>query len=257
MFFFFILWREGQKKALSVLIFIGLAVVLTYSVTGPLRHTSGNFFDKMSAMISHGNNPFNAELRPQIPGTNRARITRPEMEYDYNPRISPLVHRIGQIWLFQMVYERSPEPIPHWGGQTYLPLMTALIPRFLHPEKPRETAGGQFAYRYNISHSPDDGTSINIPWITELLANFGPIGVLMGMTVIGLFLAILDKIFNAHGASDLEFLIGLTMIFRLAYPESNFSVMTGSMPLLFVALYAYFRIGTRVLDRLTVGRRQA
>lgn len=257
MFFFFILWREGQKKALSILLLIGLAVALSYSVTGPLRHTQGNFLDKISAMILHLEDPFNGDLRPRIPGTGRARITHnPEMEYDYDPRISPLVHRIGQIWLLQMVYERSPEPVPYWGGQTYLPLVTALVPRFLYSDKPRETAGGQFAYRYNLSRSPDDETSINIPWITELLANFGPVGLLMGMMAIGSLLAILDKVFNTHGASDLEFLIGLTMIFRLAYPESNFSVMTGSMPLLFVALYAYFRVGTRVLDRMPTGRRQ-
>jgi hypothetical protein len=43
--------------------------------------------------------------------------------------------------------------------------------------------------------------------------------------------------------NDLEFLIGLTLIFRLGYQESNFTVMTGSLPLLFAALYLYFRFG--------------
>jgi hypothetical protein len=64
----------------------------------------------------------------------------------------------------------------------------------------------------------------------------------------------MNRIFNAPGMSDPEFLIGLTLIYRLAYQESNFSVMTGSLALLFVSLYVYFRWGPLLLKRVAATR---
>jgi hypothetical protein len=63
-----------------------------------------------------------------------------------------------------------------------------------------------------------------------------------------LLLAILDRLFNRNAASDLEFLIGLTIWYKLIYQESNFSVMTGTLLPHFAALYLYFRFGPPILD---------
>jgi hypothetical protein len=74
--------------------------------------------------------------------------------------------------------------------------------------------------------------------------------VLIGMATFGILLAFLDRTLNAPGMSDLEFLVGLTLIFRLVYPESNFSVMTGSLVPLFAALYIYFAVGSKLIRRV-------
>jgi len=163
----------------------------------------------------------------------------------------PLVHRISHIWIFHYVYQKVPEQVPYWSGHSYKPILTSIIPRFLYPDKPTETIGNEFGRRFGIILENQTNTSINLPWITELLANFGKTGVVWGMTLIGIFLAFLDRFFNSPGGKDLEFVIGLTLIFPLVYPESNFSVMTGSMPLLFLSLYAYFGGGTWLFGRFT------
>ncbi len=54
----------------------------------------------------------------------------------------------------------------------------------------------RFGQIYRLTLNDDRQTSFNLPWITELLVNFGPIGVIAGMAVFGLFLAGLDRLFN-------------------------------------------------------------
>ena len=127
--------------------------------------------------------------------------------------------------VFQMVYDRSPDPVPFWGGESYKPIFTSFIPRAIYPAKPEERAGGEFGRRYGILQGNRARSSINIPWLTELLANFGTAGVFIGMGLFGVLLGFLDKTFNARGMTQPEFLIGITLIFPLVYPESNFTVM--------------------------------
>ena len=92
--------------------------------------------------------------------------------------------------------------------------------------------------------------SLNLPWITELFINFGPLSVPLGMAFFGILLALLDRLFNEAHLKNLEFLIGLTIIYRLVYPESNFSVTTGTLPILFLSLVIYFCLGNKILSHL-------
>ena len=92
--------------------------------------------------------------------------------------------------------------------------------------------------------------SLNLPWIVELLANFGRWGVFWGMALIGVFLAFLDRVFNSKGMTQFECIFGLSIIFPLVIPESNFSLMTGSLLPLFVSLYVYFTGGAWVLSKI-------
>ena len=247
-FFVFLLWRGGWFKVIQVLAVVGAIIVAGYSVTTATRYFSGEqtLTRKLAVMgkyivgLSHLKKRHTVQLHDR------------DLIVSYDLRISPLVHRFGQILVFQHVYGQSPQTVPYWGGETYLPLLTSFIPRVIYPNKPKEQLGAKFGYVYGLTHSDDGITSFNLPWITELLVNFGPLGVVAGMAVFGLFLAGLDKLFNARNMGEAEFLIGLTLIFRLWYQESNFSVMTGSLLPLFVSLYIYFRFGGNLLNRLII-----
>ena len=237
LFFVFVLWRERQFKLITALVVAGSLVAVSYSATIMARNHSSPADNRFVELASYIGKLVRGEAESRFPDQEEVRSVV------FDPRIAPLVARIGQIWVFQTVYERSPEPIPYLNGVTYRPLLTSFIPRFIYPDKPEERAGALFGNRYGFT--PDTETSVNIPWIIELLANFGPTGVLMGMVLFGLFLGFLDKVFNSGEMSDLEFLIGLTLFFRLCYQESNFSVMTGSLLPLFVSLVIYFCVGGR------------
>jgi len=253
LFFTFVLWRERQFKAISVLIAAGIVGALLYNVTNLARPQGDTAMDKLAAAGQHISKlitQFDHIERVKVDVTNTPLANLPGNAYEYDPRISILIHRMGHIWMFQHVYEQSPDPIPYWGGETYRPLLTSFIPRAIYPAKPEERTGAAFGYRYRLTVQESGRTSFNMPWILELLANFGPVGVPIGMALFGLFFAFLDRVFNSHKASDVEFLIGLTIFFRLGNQESNFSVMTGSLLPLFVALYVIFRFGPPILSRL-------
>ncbi len=248
MFAVFIMWRERQFRIAATILIVGACLALTYSFTVASRYAGSTAVQSIETAYDYA-------LR-LIRGEGRF-VTVPLIVKDqdvgeatYDLLISPLVTRIGQIWTFQAVHDLSPERVSYMDGATYRPLLTSFIPRIIYPDKPREQAGGEFGRHYGFMDDPAEQTSFNIPWIVELLANFGQRAVIVGMMLFGLLLAVLNRLFNARESGDLEFLIGLTIIFRLGYQESNFSEMTGSLLPLFVALYLYFRIGAGVLKRL-------
>lgn len=243
-FLAFVLWRARNFKTLAIIVTVGFVIASSYTATGAVRAWPKTLPDKLAAVGGYVATMASIERlsEPMADGSGR-NLTQ-------DPRISRLVNRIGQIWIFQHVYESSPGRVPYLAGATYIPLFTSLVPRFIYPEKPKEQAGILFGYRYGFTSKPDDTTSFNIPWMVELLANFGVSGVLIGMALFGALLSLLNRYFNAEDMTDLEFLIGLTIIFRLGYQESNFSVMAGSLPLLFVSLYFYFRLGATLYRRV-------
>jgi hypothetical protein len=159
-----------------------------------------------------------------------------------NAPIDSIISRTAHIILFSNVVEDTPARVPYWGGETYLPLLTSYIPRALFPGKPIENTGNRFGRRYQYLNSNDFITSYNLPWIVEMYANFGAIGVFIGMPSIGLMLAFLEQKINNPEMSSLEVVIGNTILFNLIYQESNLSLMTGSIFNLTLALYLLFKV---------------
>jgi hypothetical protein len=159
---------------------------------------------------------------------------------DDTSSLNTVIDRVGYINFFSKVIEDTPERVPYWGGQTYLPLLTKFIPRFIWPNKPAETIANQFGRRYGYLGSTDFSTALNLPWLVEAYANFGDFGMLIVMPLIGTFLAFLEQKFNRHDTNFLEFLIGATVLFRLPLQESNFSLMVGGIFMLVLSFYLLF-----------------
>ena len=79
-----------------------------------------------------------------------------------------------------------------------------------------------------------------------MYANFGIPGVILGMAIIGSLLALLVSVFNNPTMSPLEFVTGTAVIYWLAYPHSNLSLMTGSLIQFAICLWIYFRVGLSI-----------
>ncbi len=245
-FFIFVFWRERQYKLLFTGVVFSALILASYGTTTSMRSSSKSSIEKMKIagdVIYH-----------QLILGKKGWQHDEKRRYGFGGRFSSLVARTSQTWIFHAVDDRSPIPVPYWNGETYRPMLTSFIPRIFYPGKQLEKTGGEFGKRYGfLPHY--SVSSINLPWLTEMLANFGRWGVIWGMVIIGMFLAFLDRVFNSPDANDLEFVFGLTLIFPLVYPESNFSVMTGSMLPLFVSLYIYFVGGTWILNNLPIFNR--
>ena len=161
-------------------------------------------------------------------------------------RFMPLVRRISRIVVFSYVYDKTPDEVPFFDGASYRPLLTAIVPRLVWRDKPEEHFGQVFGHRYRIIWPSDRITSSNVSWLIEMYANFGIVGVILGMVLAGTLLACLMTTFNNPAMSSLEFVTGSAVIFWLAYPDSNLSLMTGSIPVLALSLWLYFRFGIRL-----------
>jgi len=150
--------------------------------------------------------------------------------------------RVAHLDALSRIIELTPSSVPYWNGETYLPLFTKFIPRFLWPEKPEERLGQEFGHRYGILDQTDSVTSVNLPWISEMYANFGPTGVILGMALVGVLLRYLEMKFNRKRMNILQAVFGLTVMLPLFYQESNLSLMVGGILLQVIVFYWLFRL---------------
>jgi hypothetical protein len=149
--------------------------------------------------------------------------------------------RSANLDLLADVIIRTPREIPYWGGQTYLSLVGAFVPRVLWPNKPTKELGQAFGHRYGYIGNSDTNTALNLPILVEFYANFGIAGVIAGMFLVGLIYFVLDRTVNNPGQDSLHSLVGVVILIPMANIESDFSLGFGGLILTGVALWLVLR----------------
>lgn len=152
------------------------------------------------------------------------------------------VTRFAQITLLSDVIKNTPEIVPYWNGETYLPLFTSFIPRIFWPGKPEIRVGNDFGHRYQILDEDDFNTSINLPILVEMYVNFGNSGIILGMPLLGCVLALIDTKMNNASMNELEFVVGASTIFGLVYQEVNASILFGTVIPFSIAMCKFIKI---------------
>jgi hypothetical protein len=145
--------------------------------------------------------------------------------------------RCANLDLLADVVRHTGSTVPFWGGETYLSLVGFAVPRFLWPSKPTKTLGQDFGHRYGYLDATDTWTSINLPFLVEFYANFGEIGVLIGMVIVGLVYRLLDNDLNRPGQPLQVTICGLVLLVPLSNIESDFSLVFGGLFMNAVALW--------------------
>jgi hypothetical protein len=149
--------------------------------------------------------------------------------------------RSANLELLADVIIRTPREIPYWGGQTYLSLVGAFVPRVLWPDKPTKELGQAFGHRYSYIGANDLGTALNLPVLVEFYVNFGIIGVILGMCLVGIIYCTLERLVNDAGQDTLHSLVGVVILIPLANIESDFSLGFGGLILNGAALWFVLR----------------
>jgi hypothetical protein len=139
------------------------------------------------------------------------------------------------------VIMRTPNEVPYWGGETYLSLVGAFVPRFLWPDKPSKELGQGFGHRYNYLDSHDEATSFNFPILIEAYANFGIVGVAVVMWLCGCIYMLVERAVNVPGQGDLLSLAGVVLIIPLTNIESDFSLGFGGLIMNGAAMWIVLR----------------
>lgn len=194
----------------------------------------------------------NSSLGERVVGIGKVIATN---AFDWNKAFSNetqryvrLIRRVSLILPFSHVVETTPVEVPYWQGDTYRTLFTGWVPRALWRDKPEERWGNEFGRRYAILPPAEREMSINLPGITEMYANFGRAGVIVGMVLCGLFLGFLSRFLNAPGAGTGEVAIAAGLLFPLFYQESNFTVMTGTLIPQIICFWIFFAVNFRLVS---------
>ena len=152
--------------------------------------------------------------------------------------LSRLTHSIKSL---VVVVDLSPKYVPYWEGYSYKILATKFIPRIFWENKPSDILGNVFGKRYKILNESDTNTSWNMPILNEFYVNFGIIGVLMGMFLLGLIFSLIP-IFLNYKYDNYLFIITFITLYPLFYLESHFSLTFGAVlqTFIFLLVYLYF-----------------
>lgn len=153
-----------------------------------------------------------------------------------------ITERLAMIGFMSHVVDETPEPIPYLYGQSYSGLLYSMIPRIAWPGKPVLNSGYWFSARYGMRAPGDEITSVNVPWLPEAYANFGIFGVTLGMFIIGVVLAVADRVFNSWGMTPLELLVGVCLLYGLTFQEASFTQMIAGIPPAALAFYLVFKL---------------
>jgi hypothetical protein len=157
--------------------------------------------------------------------------------------------RSANLDLFADVIRRTPGEIPYWGGTTYLSLVGSFIPRFLWPNKPTKELGQAFGHRYGYVGSRDSRTAINLPILVEFYANFGFLGVVLGMAVVGMVYRLVDRAMNNPGQDEILSLAGIVLMIPLTNIESDLSLGFGGLIMNGIAFWLVLRTIRRTVAR--------
>jgi len=138
-------------------------------------------------------------------------------------------------WSLLIVTKNTPNKIPYWQGYSYKILKSKIIPRIFWKNKPSDILGNEFGHRYNVLTrdsevtKKDMATSWNMPVLNEFYVNFGNIGVLIGMFIIGVLINLLTKIGSFRSESNLEAIICFYLFIPLFFFESHLSLLFGAI----------------------------
>ena len=228
-----IYWQENKKMPLAFV----MAVLLIIVALNPVKHV----FRSVTENEIVANLSF-AERSVLFVNSIQIFFNSGGSFYSILSSDSSTVNRFAHIASLSKVVEKTPNEVPYWMGETYKPLFTFFIPRILWADKPSENSGQTFGHRYSFLLPDDVTTSYNLPWITELYANFGIIGVIIGMLLIGFFFRLLVNYLSIDTPNRIEFILGLSVTFELFFADSNFSLLANGVFFKYILSLVLLRI---------------
>lgn len=220
LFFLIINWHFYKKMPTKLIFFVLAAYIVINPVKSEYRTyvwTSGHEYGVMEKGVL-----FISLIKNYYLGRGRT-------ENSIKSNVETNINRMNHISVFAYVIDKTPKSVPFWEGETYKFLLVSYIPRVLWPNKPTAPQGNEFGHRYGLVEPWNFETTFNLPWLPEFYANYGTIGVFLGMGLVGLFFRALVIFFSWPINYPLQYLIGLTITFELFFAESNLALMMGGV----------------------------
>lgn len=165
-------------------------------------------------------------------------------------------YRVDFLVPLAYLISQTPERIPYLLGETYYPLLVKPVPRAIYPDKPQDIPEFRRRVGQNYGFLPE-GNEINVfkvHQIGEMYINFGIVGVLLGMLILGAVCRVLYRMFFHSGATAVTMAAGALIMTRLLLGMEDWaSPMWGFImwyAVLLVLLWAGIHIAQRFLPQL-------
>ena len=120
------------------------------------------------------------------------------------------IDRLDRLLPLAWLVANTPVPVRFLNGQTLVPLLFKFIPRAFYEDKPADTV--DLGQRYGFVPFANRVNAFKVHQLGELHANFGTLGTLVGMFVLGVLYRVLYQLFHRRGASAATLAAGTHML---------------------------------------------
>jgi len=114
--------------------------------------------------------------------------------------VERVMQRLELSSMFAYVIGMTPRDVPYLHGSTYSGILWMFIPRIVYPGKPQFSMGNSYGHLYGLLDNNDYTTSVNFPQMIEMYANFGIIGLILGMFLLSQIYRFLSYLLNDRQA---------------------------------------------------------
>lgn len=128
------------------------------------------------------------EVARNLPAVAREAFSRRDESRRGPTRAQSIFERLTLKGSVEMIVTRTGNGVPFQRGYTLTPIYLAFVPRLIWPEKPNVPTGQLVNREFGVTNAAFARTYISPSHLGELYWNFGWLGVIVGMTSIGLLL---------------------------------------------------------------------
>jgi hypothetical protein len=167
--------------------------------------------------------------------------------------------RFDGLGIAAVIVRDCPSRVPYQGGWTLAQIPLSYIPRLVWKNKPHMTSGGWVTEKF--AGGPGIHSSTGSTWVGELWFNFGWVGVVIGMLVIGIFFRTLHEVLFRKGAVLPAQLMSVIVLFAVpptlggAVISPINGVVFGAMPV--VITHFAIRLMSGTVRPATAGDRES
>ncbi len=124
--------------------------------------------------------------------------------------------RFDAMGITSVIVRDTPSPVPFQNGRTIALIPIAYIPRVIWPGKPITTIGTWVTDNYVSVSGVKISSATGPSWVGELYFNFGYLGIVGGMLVLGFYFRFLHTYFFYPKATILATFVGALVLFDVA-----------------------------------------
>ena len=145
--------------------------------------------------------------------------------------MSPSVNRLSLLNQTANVIDKTPNVVPYQYGRLYSYMLITLIPRFVWPDKPSVNDANQYyQVAYGLTSEENlNAVSIAVGVLTEGYMNFGWLGAMGVMFLLGIFFDFYQRVLLSKESGVLLTALGIVLLPQFMSIESQMAQYLGGI----------------------------